>query len=1174
MNRTKSIPLPMKLFAIFGLIAILSSSFAGGNVSAALAQDPTPPAPDAGIQPLAENGSSLYYYVDGQRINLTPSLDWVSVKFVSADASEQESATGKFSSTVVSLAGARQIPHLGLTLLPLQDGLGTKSLVQGVNSMRASPTSFSQVNPVYAYDGVDMVVSDEFVAAFPPTATTLDIAAINAEHGVEVVSSILGQENTFVLRVTTTSAQDALAMANLYQESSLALYAAPNFVRLSAASPAPSAEKPTPVGPMFVPDDSYYVNDQWYLNNTQQYGAWMTADADIDAPEAWDITKGDPNIVIAIIDEGVDLTHIDLSGNLIAGYDATELGSAGAPSGDDAHGTAVAGIAAADSDNAEGIAGVCQLCKIMPVRIGYDDGAGGWTTDAWLANGITWAYTNGADILNNSWAGGSGATVVNTAITNAVTLGRGGTGSVVLFSAGNDNNSSVSWPASQSNVIAVGALNMCDQRKNPLDDQCGGWEGWGSNFGAALDVMAAGVWLTTTDIMGNAGYSNSSTPTYGADYTGYMNGTSGATPIVSGVVGLMLSINQYMTPAHVQEVLQATADDLGTAGWDADTGYGRANAAAAVAAAQKVDLVITGYELRNEAKTEVITNPSANESFWIRMTIKNRGGTDMSSFYPGVFLDGKPNYGADHKDLPAYSSSNNLGDVTNFSDYRSTATASAFNNKGCLYYDPDSLIDPLTETVNTERGNYTLSSFIPELPLNTSSAVDVHIAYPAGEFPDLIYDTIRTGLSAGTYPIYLYADPGCQGAESFEDNNVYGPIPVNVGVPVDVTIGSGVNAIKNSYAIGPRGRVTPMYPGVQNGPVEVMSTDGTPFFTSERALYGSNFTFNEVMGYPDNQLTNHYWFPWYDNKDMMTWVLVGNPSATLDAHVTITIGSGVDLITNSYTIEPRGRITPMYPGVQDGPVEVVSDIPVFTSERALYGSASSFNEVMGYPDNQLTNHYWFPWYDNKDMMTWVLVGNPSATLDAHVTITIGSGVDLITNSYTIEPRGRITPMYSGVQNGPVEVVSDIPVFTSERALYGPYYTFNEVMGYPDARLNTHYYFTWYDNKDMKTWMLVGNPSATLDAHITITIGSGSNMVTNSYIIDPKKTIIQVYPGVQDGPVEVLSDIPVVTSEMAWYGSVSSFNEVMGYPANRLTDHYWFPWYDGKDMLTWVLIGTP
>ena len=264
----------------------------------------------------------------------------------------------------------------------------------------------------------------------------------------------------------------------------------------------------------------------------------------------------------------------------------------------------------------------------------------------------------------------------------------------------------------------------------------------------------------------------------------------------------------------------------------------------------------------------------------------------------------------------------------------------------------------------------------------------------------------------------------------------------------------------------------------------------------------------------------------------------------------------------------------MYPGVQDGPVEVVSDIPVFTSERALYGSASSFNEVMGYPDNQLTNHYWFPWYDNKDMMTWVLVGNPSATLDAHVTITIGSGVDLITNSYTIEPRGRITPMYSGVQNGPVEVVSDIPVFTSERALYGPYYTFNEVMGYPDARLNTHYYFTWYDNKDMKTWMLVGNPSATLDAHITITIGSGSNMVTNSYIIDPKKTIIQVYPGVQDGPVEVLSDIPVVTSEMAWYGSVSSFNEVMGYPANRLTDHYWFPWYDGKDMLTWVLIGTP
>jgi subtilisin family serine protease len=912
--------------------------------------------------------------VDGQRINLTPSLDWVSVKFVSADASEQETATGKFSSTVVSLAGAREIPHLGLTLLPLQDGLGTKSLVQGVNSMRASPTSFSQVNPVYAYDGVDMVVSDEFVAAFPPSASMLEIAAINAEHGVEVVSSILEQANTFVLRVTSASALDALAMANLYQESGLALYAAPNFARLTAAGPAPSAEKPTPVGPMFTPNDSYYVNDQWYLNNTQQYGAFMTLDADIDAPEAWDITKGASSIVIAVIDEGVDLTHIDLSGNLIAGYDATGLGSAGAPSGDDAHGTAVAGIAAADSNNAQGIAGVCQLCKIMPVRIAYGDGSGGWVyTDAWAANGITWAYTNGADVLNNSWGGGLGATVVNTAITNAVTNGRGGTGSVVVVSAGNDNNASVSWPASQGDVIAVGALNMCDQRKNPLDGACGGNEGWGSNFGAELDIMAGGVWLTTTDIMGDAGYSNSSTPTYGADYTGYMNGTSGAAPIVSGVVGLMLSINTYMTPAHVQEVLQATADDLGAAGRDNDTGYGRANAAAAVAAAQKVDLVITGYELRNEAKTEVITNPSANESFWIRMTIKNRGGTNMGSFYPGVFLDGKPNYGTDHSDDPsAYPTPLILGEVTNFSDYRSTSTASAFNGKGCLYYDPGSLTDPLTQTVTTERGNYTLASFIPELPLNTSSAVDVHIAYPADEFPDSIYDTIRTGLSAGTYPIYLYADPTCLGAESFEDNNAFGPITVDVGVQVEIYVGTGVAPVDTTIITSGVGDVG-YYPNTVTGPVRVVSTSNIPIFASERAIYGT--TFEEIMGYPANQFTTEYWFTWYDTKSMGTWILVGNPSSTETVEFDVFIAGQKK---GSYDITPaEGREVLYYPNMPgSGPVRIVStnNKPIFTSERGIYND--SFTELMGYPTNKLATEYWFTWYDTRNMGTWILTGTP------------------------------------------------------------------------------------------------------------------------------------------------------------------------------------------------------
>ncbi len=748
MNMRKSLPWPMKLFSIFGLIVLLSSSVSGSNASVAYAQDPTPPAPNGDVQPLAANGSSLYYYVDGQRVNLTPSLDWVSVKFVSADTVEQQSVTGTFSSTVAPLDGAREIPHLGLTLLPLQDGLGTKTLVQGVNSMRASSSSFSQVNPVYSYDGVDMVVSDEFIAAFPLEAGMEDIDALNAARGVEMVSPILGQENTFVLRVTSAASLDALAMANHYQESGIALYAAPNFVRIAPADVEAAAETPSPVGPMFVPNDSYYATHQWYLNSTGQFGA--TVDADIDAPEAWNITKGNSSIIIAIIDEGVDLSHPELSGSgkIVTGYDATGLGSDGAqaPLSNDSHGTKVAGIAAAVSNNSAGISGVCQLCKIMPIRIAYREPLPPYDwiyEDAWAANGIALAYLNGASVLNNSWGGGSGATVVNTAITNAVTLGRGGKGAVVVAAAGNENLNNVSWPASLSNVISVGALNLCDQRKNPNDGACspgvegdGGIFSWGSNYGADLDVMAAGVRLTTTDLMGDYGDSNSSTTTYGADYTGYMNGTSGATPIVSGVVGLMLSVNTNMTPAHVQEILQRTTDNIGAAGWDEVTGYGRVNAFNAVTKAQMADLVITGFEYTSDAAglVPLPLGPVADETFYIKIFVKNRGGTDAPAFYRSVYFE-------DH-----------------FSQLSVAPPSNPDFLEGCLA-GPAPVV-----------GDYYPPSLFGGITAGSSDN-------------GLVIVEVNGGLSLGSHTLRLYADPLCLVDEAVEDidNNDFGPINLDVG---------------------------------------------------------------------------------------------------------------------------------------------------------------------------------------------------------------------------------------------------------------------------------------------------------------------------------------------------------------------------------------------------------
>jgi len=978
MNKTN---LLLKLLALFGMISLLSSSWVGNGVGLVSAQDES----GGGIAPLADNGSSLYYYVDGQQVNLTPSLDWVSVKFASMDVEEQDSVTGKFSATVAPLAGAREITHLGLTLLPLQDGLGVKNLIQGVNAMRGSSDDFLQVNPVYDYADVKMVVSDEFVAAFPSEMSMAQIEAINLAHGVELLEPIMAQENTFVLRVTAASPLDALAMANLYQESGSVLYSAPNFVRLSSQDIEPSQEKLNPIGPLYTPNDYYYYGgDQWYLNNTQQYGTWMTLDADIDAPEAWNITKGSSDIVIAIVDEGVDLAHVDLAGNMVSGYDATGLGSAGAPAGDGAHGTAVAGIAAAVSNNTIGIAGVCQLCKIMPIRIAYSDTEGDWvTTDVWISEAIAWAYTHGADVLNNSWGGGSASTLINTAINNAVTLGRGGLGSVVVAAAGNNNTATVIYPASQSNVIAVGALNMCDARKTATYDNCNGNESWwGSSYGTALDIAAAGVWLTTTDITGTAGYSDG-TGTYPAEYTGYMNGTSGASPIVSGVAGLILSKNPNYAPAQVQTILQSTADDLNTPGRDDETGYGRVNAFRAVSLAE---------------------------------------------------------------------------------------------------------------------------------------------------------------------------DPS----------------------PVDVNVGG---VLKGSYEVLSAPSVTVSYPDLMDGPVKVLSTNSQPILTSQRTFYTNSF--NEVMGYPVNQFTTEYWFPWYDQVGMQTWILVGNPSGTQTAYVDIYIGTD----KTSYTIPPNGRVTPQFPGKMDGPVRVVSTsgagtpvaLPIFTSERSLYGS--SFNEVMGYPANQFTTEYWFPWYDQIDLRTWILVGNPSGTQTAYVDIYIGADKA----SFTIPPNGRVTPQFPGKMDGPVRVVSTsgagtpaaLPIFTSERSLYGS--SFNEVMGYPFTQFTTDYWFTWYQHNTggMSTWLLVGNPSATQTAYVDITIGGGA---ASSFTIPPNGRITPQF-NISNGPVHVASKtgagtptaLPIFTSERSLYGP--SFNEMMGYPADKLTNEYWFTWYDAF-MTTELLISKP
>ena len=294
------------------------------------------------------------------------------------------------------------------------------------------------------------------------------------------------------------------------------------------------------------------------------------------------------------------MAHPDLQANILPGYDASGNNSNGDPVwSSDNHGTPCAGIIGAVKDNGIGISGIAPSCKIIPIHT--SNITGGLPSD-YATNSIDWAWRNGADVISNSWRVPP-YTPLTTAINNAVSNGRGGKGCVVVFASGNDN-SSVNYPASLSNVIAVGAMSPCGERKSP--GSCDN-ENWGSNYGNELDIMAPGVLVPTTDRTGSNGYNPnipihtrnvpaSKTPKRTTDYTDrdytvWFNGTSSAAPHLAGVAALILSINPTLTQNEVRNILEQTAQKIrtdlytysSTSGrpngiWNSQMGYGLVDA--------------------------------------------------------------------------------------------------------------------------------------------------------------------------------------------------------------------------------------------------------------------------------------------------------------------------------------------------------------------------------------------------------------------------------------------------------------------------------------------------------------------------------------------------------------------------------------------------------------------
>lgn len=346
---------------------------------------------------------------------------------------------------------------------------------------------------------------------------------------------------------------------------------------------------------LIVPTTTYQVtpaddlfDQQWHLENTGQFGSGITL-ADIEVLEAWKTTLGD-GIRIGMIDDGVDIDHDDLipnylgfSQSLLGDDDADNIGNLGF------HGTAVMGLMAATA-NSIGVRGVAP-----EARWTASNGISGGATVADLASGFDFAMDTDVDVHNNSWGFRLVVMVpevLSKAIERAANTGRDGKGVVICFAAGNEGaeRKAGEGVAMLPQVIQVGATGYRDTLVSY------------SNFGETQDVTGPtlgddNIGLVTTDIAGGFGFNdgNSFFDFQGQpDYTKQMGGTSGASPVVSGVAALVLAVNPDLNRHQVREVLTHTAEKVSPddANYDESTGfsprygYGRVNAKEAVTAAQ------------------------------------------------------------------------------------------------------------------------------------------------------------------------------------------------------------------------------------------------------------------------------------------------------------------------------------------------------------------------------------------------------------------------------------------------------------------------------------------------------------------------------------------------------------------------------------------------------------
>lgn len=336
--------------------------------------------------------------------------------------------------------------------------------------------ALSQSAPITRAGVPDLLKSpheaETVLVKFKPGIKEANQASLMKEHGLEVAGKIWGDD----VLILKGKGKNVAAL-------------------VEALSKNPNVEFAEP---------DYIATADWVPNDPSWSSQW--GPQKISAPQAWDVTKGTTSTLIAVVDTGVDLDHPDLAAKVRTDIDWDFVNNDATAQDDNGHGSHVAGIAAAATNNSTGIAGICVNCQVLPVKVLNAQGSGTYSA---IASGIRYAADQGAKVINLSLGGSSGSTALQDAVNYA-----NNKGALLACAAGNSNTSAASYPAYYSACVAVAATDQNDNRASF------------SNYGSWVDTSAPGVSIYAT-------YWNN---TYKS-----LSGTSMAAPHVAGLAGLLFS---------------------------------------------------------------------------------------------------------------------------------------------------------------------------------------------------------------------------------------------------------------------------------------------------------------------------------------------------------------------------------------------------------------------------------------------------------------------------------------------------------------------------------------------------------------------------------------------------------------------------------------------------------